>query len=118
MASTDGARYLVHLDYVQIQLRRLEKRKYRISPRQRGDRKQAELSAKGKSLEETANKPVRVASHRWEEWSTLWINGRRETGVTGRRRCTQIISGAGWYILRKLMLRSQSHSDAKMFSII
>jgi hypothetical protein len=41
-----------------------------------GDRKQAELLAKRKSLEEMANKPVPVASHRWEDWGVSWINGR------------------------------------------
>lgn len=41
-----------------------------------GDRKQAELLAKRKSLEEMANKPIRVASHRWEDWGVTWINGR------------------------------------------
>jgi hypothetical protein len=34
-----------------------------------GDRKQAALLAKQKSLEEMVNKPVRVASHRWEDWA-------------------------------------------------
>jgi hypothetical protein len=41
-----------------------------------GDRKQAELLAKRESLEEMANKPVRIASHRWEDWGIPWINGR------------------------------------------
>ena len=41
-----------------------------------GDHKQAERLAKRKSLEEMANKPVRVASHRWEDWGIPWINGR------------------------------------------
>ena len=41
-----------------------------------GDRKQAKLLAKHKSQEEMANKPVRVAPHRWEDWGVSWISGR------------------------------------------
>jgi integrase len=41
-----------------------------------GDRKQAELLAKRKSLEEMACKPARIASHRWEDWSVPWIKAR------------------------------------------
>jgi integrase len=40
-----------------------------------GDRKQAELMAKRKSLEEMANKPVR-AGNRWEDWAVPWIEAR------------------------------------------
>src|ERR1700736_3923570 len=46
-----------------------------------GDRKQAERLAKRKSLEEMANKPVRVASHRWEDWGIpldKWALGKPE----------------------------------------
>jgi integrase len=41
-----------------------------------GDRKQAALIAKKKSLEEMENKPGRVASHKWEDWVLPWINSR------------------------------------------
>ena len=41
-----------------------------------GDRKQACLLAKKKSLEEMANKPARVASQKWEDWVLPWINSR------------------------------------------
>jgi len=41
-----------------------------------GDRKQAEIVAKRKSLEEMASKPVRVASHNWEDWAMPWIIAR------------------------------------------
>ncbi|MEA3205203.1 MAG: hypothetical protein QOG92_833, partial [Verrucomicrobiota bacterium] len=40
-----------------------------------GDRKQAEILAKKKSLEEMANKPVR-AGNRWEDWAVPWIEAR------------------------------------------
>lgn len=38
-----------------------------------GDRKQAEMVAKRKSLEEMENKPLNVATHRWEDWVVPWI---------------------------------------------
>jgi hypothetical protein len=41
-----------------------------------GDRKQAAQVAKRMSLEEMANKPVRIASHRWEDWVIPWITAR------------------------------------------
>jgi hypothetical protein len=41
-----------------------------------GDRKQAAIVAKRKSLEEMANKPARIASHRWEDWVVPWIEAR------------------------------------------
>jgi integrase len=41
-----------------------------------GDRKQAEQLAKRKSLEEMSNKPVRISSHRWEDWVMPWIDER------------------------------------------
>jgi integrase len=41
-----------------------------------GDRKQAERLAKTKSLEEMATKPLRISSHRWEDWVVPWITER------------------------------------------